>query len=154
MNDVSQWQSTVQNKLRSASTGFKLIVICILALLMTVPAVFVKGLVSERLQNRREVIRDISSYVGGEQTLLGPTLAIPYTIAPRSVTETTRQWVISFGLISCAGVVPLALIAGAVRGIPLPWRLIDCSFGVSGSIPLFICTHLVRKLEHEGTCPG
>ena len=29
-----------------------------------------------------------------------------------------NKWVISFGLISCAGVLPLALIAGHVRGIP------------------------------------
>jgi hypothetical protein len=43
-----------------------------------------------------------------------------------------NKWVISFGLISCAGVLPLALIAGYVRGIPLPWRLIDCSFGIFG----------------------
>jgi hypothetical protein len=49
-----------------------------------------------------------------------------------------NKWVISFGLISCAGVLPLALIAGHVRGIPLGWRLIDCSFGIFGSIPLLL----------------
>jgi hypothetical protein len=47
-----------------------------------------------------------------------------------------NRWVITFGLIACAGVLPLALIAGHVRGIPLPWRLIDCSLGILGSIPL------------------
>ncbi|MGZ5191236.1 MAG: hypothetical protein ACXWCZ_09470, partial [Flavisolibacter sp.] len=39
-------------------------------------------------------------------------------------------WVIEFGLIACVLVIPLALIAGALRDIPLGWRLIDCSFGV------------------------
>jgi hypothetical protein len=58
-----------------------------------------------------------------------------------------NRWVITFGLISCAGVIPLALIAGPIRGIPLPWRLIDCSFGVFGSIPLLICRRLIRGLE-------
>jgi len=60
-----------------------------------------------------------------------------------------NKWVISFGLISCAGVLPLALIAGHVRGIPLGWRLIDCSFGIFGSIPLLICKRSIAALEHE-----
>jgi hypothetical protein len=58
-----------------------------------------------------------------------------------------NKWVISFGLIACVGVIPLALIAGAIRGIPLPWRLIDCSFGIFGSIPLFLCMRSIRVLE-------
>ena len=58
-----------------------------------------------------------------------------------------NKWVITFGLIACAGVIPLALIAGPIRGIPLSWRLIDCSFGIFGSIPLLICRELVCALE-------
>jgi hypothetical protein len=58
-----------------------------------------------------------------------------------------NKWVITFGLIACAGVIPLALIAGHVRGIPLPWRLIDCSFGILGSVPLLRCRQLVLALE-------
>ncbi len=60
-----------------------------------------------------------------------------------------NRWVITFGLIACAGVIPLALIAGQVRGIPFGWRLIDCSFGVFGSIPLLICWQLTRALERS-----
>ena len=62
-----------------------------------------------------------------------------------------NKWVISFGLISCAGVPPLALIAGHVRGIPLPWRLIDCSFGIFGSIPLLLCSRSIFTLEHQAS---
>ncbi len=58
-----------------------------------------------------------------------------------------NKWVITFGLIACAGVIPLALIAGPIRGIPLPWRLIDCSFGVLGSVPLLICRRSIIALE-------
>jgi hypothetical protein len=58
-----------------------------------------------------------------------------------------NRWVITFGLIACAGVIPLALIAGAVRGIPVYWRLIDCCFGVFGAIPLIICIRYVERLE-------
>ena len=60
-----------------------------------------------------------------------------------------NKWVITFGLIACAGVVPLALIAGAIRGIPFPWRLIDCSFGILGSVPLFLCWSSIRVLERD-----
>jgi hypothetical protein len=56
-------------------------------------------------------------------------------------------WVVQAGLILCALVLPLAFICGAIRGIPLGWRLIDCSFGVFGAIPLYYCLRLARKLE-------
>lgn len=58
-----------------------------------------------------------------------------------------NKWVLQFGVLACAAVIPLALIAGAVRGIPLYWRMIDCSFGVVGAIPLLICLRAVRRLE-------
>jgi len=56
-------------------------------------------------------------------------------------------WVIEFGMIACAMVVPFALLAGAVRGIPFGWRLIDCSFGVFGILPLWACRIWIKKLE-------
>lgn len=59
-----------------------------------------------------------------------------------------NKWVIIFGLIACAGVIPLALIAGQFRGIPLPWRLIDCSFGIFGAMPLLICRQSIHAIEH------
>ncbi len=58
-------------------------------------------------------------------------------------------WVIRFGMIACAGVIPLALIAGSIRGIPFGWQLIDISFGVFGIIPLLIVHLLTRRLESE-----
>ncbi|HTB97479.1 MAG TPA: hypothetical protein VK716_10760 [Terracidiphilus sp.] len=60
-----------------------------------------------------------------------------------------NRWVLQFGLVACAGVVPLALIAGHVRGIPLYWRLIDCSFGLFGALPLLLCLHDVKRLEES-----
>ena len=56
-------------------------------------------------------------------------------------------WVIQFGMIACAGIIPLALIAGTIRGIPLGWQLIDMSFGVFGISPLLIVYRLIKKLE-------
>jgi len=58
-----------------------------------------------------------------------------------------NKWVLQFGVIACIAVVFLALIAGPIRGIPFLWRLIDCSFGVFGAIPLLICLRLVNRLQ-------
>jgi hypothetical protein len=52
-------------------------------------------------------------------------------------------WVIDFGILACLGVIPLALIAGQIRGVPIGWRLIDCSFGLIAIIPLWICRRTV-----------
>lgn len=60
-----------------------------------------------------------------------------------------NKWVIQFGIIACILIIPFALIAGHFRGMPFWWRLIDCSFGVVGSIPLFICLKNIHKLETE-----
>src|SRR5262245_60082526 len=59
-------------------------------------------------------------------------------------------WLFQFGLIACALVVPYALTFGAIRGIPLWWRLIDCSFGVLGAVPLWLCLYYTRELKHDG----
>jgi len=58
-------------------------------------------------------------------------------------------WVVQFGMIACIGVIPLALIAGAIREIPLLWQIIDMSFGVFGIIPLIIVYRLIKRLERE-----
>ena len=57
-------------------------------------------------------------------------------------------WVLYAGLASCVLILPLALIAGPLRGIPFGWRLIDCSFGVLGAVPLLYCLRLTRKLSN------
>lgn len=58
-----------------------------------------------------------------------------------------NRWLFDFGLIACVLVVPYALIFGAVRGIPFWWRLVDCSFGVFGFIPLWLCRKWAIELE-------
>lgn len=55
-------------------------------------------------------------------------------------------WVVEFGMIACMLVVPFALVMGTVRGIPFGWRLIDCSFGVFGIIPLWLCRRQIQVL--------
>ena len=60
-----------------------------------------------------------------------------------------NAWVLKVGLLACAAVFPLALICGEVRGIPLGWRLVDCSFGFFGALPLLYCVKLVRRMVAE-----
>jgi len=65
-----------------------------------------------------------------------------------------NTWVVTFGIIACAAIIPLALIAGAIRQIPVYWRLIDCSFGVFGVIPLLLVrrdTALLETMERRET---
>jgi len=57
-----------------------------------------------------------------------------------------NRWVITFGLIACVCVVPWALVFGPLRGIPFYWRLIDCSFGVVGLLPLLLVRHATERL--------
>jgi len=56
-------------------------------------------------------------------------------------------WLFHFGMIACVLIVPWAFIFGGLRGIPIYWRLIDCSFGVFGIVPLWFCKHWTTELS-------
>ncbi|MDB5120713.1 MAG: hypothetical protein JWN56_1931 [Sphingobacteriales bacterium] len=56
-------------------------------------------------------------------------------------------WLIQFGMIACLMVFPLAFIAGPIRHIPFFWQLIDCSFGLIGILPLYVCYKKIKQLE-------
>ena len=56
-------------------------------------------------------------------------------------------WVIKFGMIACKMVPVFAFLCGLIRGIPIWWQLIDCSFGVFGFIVLHKCYQYAVALE-------
>lgn len=56
-------------------------------------------------------------------------------------------WVVEFGMIACVLVFPMALVFGPLRGVPLFWQLIDCSFGVVGLVPLWLARRDILMLE-------
>jgi hypothetical protein len=58
-----------------------------------------------------------------------------------------NKWVVEFGMIACLLIVPVAIIGGYFRGIPFWWRMIDCSFGVIGIIPLLSCYKKIIAIE-------
>ncbi|KAB8142848.1 hypothetical protein F8S13_11350 [Chloroflexia bacterium SDU3-3] len=56
-------------------------------------------------------------------------------------------WVIEFGMIACVLIFPMALAFGPLRGVPLFWQMIDCSFGVVGFVPLWLAQRDILALE-------
>lgn len=91
MSDLSVLQTNLQARFNSRSMGVKLIVVCALALMMTIPALFVFAVIQDRKNRAAEVTNEISSHVGGQQTFLGPTLAIPYVLPAQASGEMARQ---------------------------------------------------------------
>ncbi|MBI3510242.1 MAG: hypothetical protein HY064_06230 [Bacteroidetes bacterium] len=55
-------------------------------------------------------------------------------------------WVIRTGMVACGGVLLLAFICGPIRGIPIMWTFVDCSFGIFGFALLFFIHNKIRKL--------
>ncbi len=82
MNQDSLLPLGVQIRNWSRSMGLKLLLVCGLALLMTIPSLFVSSIVEERTRRAKDVIEEISGRAGGPQTFLGPSLSIPYSIPP------------------------------------------------------------------------
>lgn len=56
-------------------------------------------------------------------------------------------YVLYAGVWACALVIPLALICGSLREVPFYWRLVDCSFGVVGAIPLMYAIRWTKQLS-------
>lgn len=99
----------------------------------------------------REALQDVSAnhallFYGTDWLAFGHfVIAIAFIGALRDPVR--NRWLFDFGLIACVLVIPFALVLGAVRGIPVWWRLIDCSFGVFGFVPLWFCRKWVRELS-------
>ncbi len=62
------------------SMGLKLLLVCALALAMSIPALFVFALLMDRTHRANDVTSEISQAVGGAETFLGPVIAVPYEV--------------------------------------------------------------------------
>jgi inner membrane protein len=82
VNQISVSQLTAQIRSRSRSMGLKLLLVSGLALLTTIPSLFVDSLVEERTERAKNVIQEISGRAGGQEAFLGPSLSIPFSIPP------------------------------------------------------------------------
>jgi len=97
VNDSSMFQSGLQVNLRSRSMGMKLIVVCGLALLMTIPAFFVSGLVDDRSQPSENAVQQMASHAGGQQFFPGSTIKLVDSY--RSVTRSLKYVLLFLGLV-------------------------------------------------------
>ncbi len=75
------------------SMGMKLLLVCGLALLMSIPALFVFALLKDRTNRAETVTTEIGAMVGGPQTFTGPVLAVPYVVPAAKATEAAVQGV-------------------------------------------------------------
>ena len=66
------------------SAGLKLLLVCGLALMMSIAALFVFALLMDRSNRAQQVADEVGGLMGGPQTFLGPVIAVPYT---RNVVE-------------------------------------------------------------------
>lgn len=66
------------------SAGLKLLLVCGLALAMSIAALFVFAILMERSNRAQQVADEVGGLMGGPQTFLGPVIAVPYT---RNVAE-------------------------------------------------------------------
>lgn len=90
--------------------------------------------------------RDYPFIAYGTDWLAFAHLAIAVAFIGPIVDPVRNVWVIRWGMLMCAGIVPLALIAGSIRGIPWGWMIIDISFGVVAIVPLLLAERLTRRL--------
>lgn len=72
--------SEAKRRVPGRSMGLKLLLVCGLAALMSVVALFVFLLLNDRTNRAREVVSEVGGLVGGPQTFLGPVVAVPYLI--------------------------------------------------------------------------
>jgi len=58
-----------------------------------------------------------------------------------------NEWLVTWGILACLLVIPWAWGFGWLRDIPWGWRLIDCSFGLGGLVPLLLIQRAITELN-------
>ena len=97
MSDFSVMQAGQEVSTQSRSMGVKLIVVCLLAMFMTIPTFFVGDLVDERAQRAEDAAKAMSGNAGGQQTLFGSSIRATDTY--RSVKRSMKYVPLFLGLV-------------------------------------------------------
>lgn len=84
---------TLVARVPARSMGLKLLLVCGLAFVMSLTALFVFLLVYDRTSRAEQVARELGDLVGGQQTFLGPVLAVPYVIPALKAGEAPERGV-------------------------------------------------------------
>jgi len=96
VNEVSISQPAAPATMISRSMGMKLILVSILALLMTLPSLFVQGLVDERSQGPKNLVQQANAHAVPE-TILGSS--IKAVDSYRSVDRSLKYVILFLGLV-------------------------------------------------------
>ncbi len=70
---------------------FKIVFTGILSLALLIPLTMVSGIVTERESRRESALSEVSSKWGGEQTIIGPVLTVPYRHYYKDEKNVTRM---------------------------------------------------------------
>ena len=71
-------------------------------------------------------------------------ISIPFIMAIRNPLR--LPWVVEYGIAACIAVLPFAIVFGAIRGIPMFWRVVDTMFGLGGLLLLAILRNRFKIL--------
>jgi len=81
---------------RSTGWGGKALLVCALAVLMAIPALFVLALISDRMSRAQSAVTEVSALQGGAQQVLGPVLIAPYALPKaKDGSQVTGWYVVS-----------------------------------------------------------
>ena len=97
MSDFSMPQPDLRARLGSRSMGMKLLVVCVLGMLMSIPSFFVESLVNERSQRAGNAIQQSSVQAGGQQAIFGSPIKLVDSY--RSVTRSLKYVLLFVGLV-------------------------------------------------------
>jgi len=118
-NGAGRFSPALSGLVPQRSAGLKLILVCGLALLMAIPALFVYGIVHERTVGQIEATAAVSEGVGGEQVVLGPVLAVPYERTPNPLRPTQKSYGIAVAYAEEGEAVASARVEERRRGLYL-----------------------------------
>lgn len=89
---ISPTQPHRPTRPRSADWGGKALLVCALAVLMTIPGMFVWALIKDRSDRSEGVVREVSQLQGGAQQVLGPLMVVPWIVTPPKGGEVVTGW--------------------------------------------------------------
>ena len=79
--------SEVRSFLKRCTTIFKMAGVALLILLLLAPLAMIRAVLHERLGRRNEAVANITLGWGGDQTIIGPVLIVPYRYSVRTWKE-------------------------------------------------------------------
>ncbi len=88
---------TLHTSMNSRSMGMKLLLVCALALLMTIPSFFVSGLVNERSEGAANAAQQTQDHVGDHRVIFGTSIKMVNSY--RSVSRSLKYVLLFLGLV-------------------------------------------------------